>query len=173
MTSDTSSNPVSTRSSLLHLLAMAPSYLAAVTLFLLMAMTFFDVILRSVANNPIESATELTRLFMAIIVFSSLPMVTWKGKHIVVDLMDPMFSRALARYRDLLVDLVSGVVLLWPAWRVFELAERSRSYGDVTEYLGMPQFYIGWFIAIATFVTAIVLIVRAFLQIVAPKKVLT
>ena len=152
-------------------LAVMPSYLAATALFLLMAMTFFDVVLRSVANNPIESATELTRLLMAILVFSSLPMVTWKGAHIVVDLMDPLFSATLARIRDIVINLTSGIVLLWPALRVYQLAERSRSYGDVTEYLGLPQFYIGWFIAFATGVTAIVLIVRGVLLIFAPEKV--
>ena len=47
------------------------SILASLALFFLMAMTFADVVLRSVFNDPIESATELTRLLMAIIVFSS------------------------------------------------------------------------------------------------------
>ena len=61
----------------------APIWLAAFALFLLMVMTFADVILRSAANNPIESATELTRLLMAIIVFSALPLVSWKGDHII------------------------------------------------------------------------------------------
>ncbi len=157
--------------SILAKLADMPSYLAAIALFLLMAMTFFDVVLRSVANNPIESATELTRLLMAILVFSSLPMVTWKGAHIVVDLMDPLFSIALARIRDIVINLSSGIVLFWPALRVFQLAERSRSYGDITEYLGLPQFYIGWFIAFATAVTAIILVARGVLLIFAPQKV--
>ncbi|MBV1865649.1 MAG: TRAP transporter small permease [Rhodobacteraceae bacterium] len=160
-----------TQHSLLAKLVQLPSYLAAVTLFLLMAMTFFDVLLRSLANNPIESATELTRLFMAIIVFSSLPMVTWKGQHIVVDLMDPLFSATLGKLRNILINTICGVVLLWPAWRVYELAERSRSYGDITEYLHMPQFYIGWFIALATFVTALIMILRGLLLIIAPHKV--
>jgi len=167
MTSTTETSQQST----LNKLAKLPSYLAAVTLFLLMAMTFFDVLLRSLANNPIESATELTRLFMAIIVFSSLPMVTWKGKHIVVDLMDPLFSPTLAKIRDILINLACGIVLLWPALRVYQLAERSRSYGDITEYLHMPQFYIGWFIAFATLITALVMILRGVLLIVAPHKV--
>ena len=78
---------------------MLPIWLAASTLFLLMAMTFADVVLRSVAGDPIESATELTRLFMAIIVFSALPMISWNGQHIIVDLIDPLFSRRAARVR--------------------------------------------------------------------------
>lgn len=142
-----------------HLLSI-PTWLAAAMLFVLMAMTFTDVVLRSVVNNPIESATELTRLFMAIIVFSALPMVSWQGKHIVVDLLDPLFSRGLARARDIIIDVACGVILIFPAKRAWELAERSRSFGDVTEYLGFPQHLTGWFIAFFAFVTALVFIIR-------------
>lgn len=142
-------------------LAILPTWFGAGTLFLLMTMTFADVVLRSLLDNPIESATELTRLFMAIIVFSSLPLISWKDSHIVVDLMDPLFSRRLAQLRDIIIDLTSGVILLWPAKRVWELAQRAREYGDVTEYLNLPQHYIGWFIAVFTFATALTFIARA------------
>jgi TRAP-type transport system small permease protein len=148
-----------------------PNWLAALALFTLMTMTFMDVMLRSLANNPIEAATEMTRFLMAIVVFSSLPIVSWKGTHIVVDLLDPVFSRPKARIRDTLVDLISGTVLLWPALRVWQLAERSRGYGDVTEYLEFPQFYIGWFIAFFTFLTALVLIARGLTRIFAPSRI--
>ncbi|MEM1048217.1 MAG: TRAP transporter small permease [Pseudomonadota bacterium] len=153
------------------LLVQGPSWLAGTVLFALMAMTFADVVLRSAFNAPIEAATELTRLFMAIIVFASLPVVTWRGTHIAVDLLDPFFPRMLARLRDIAVDLICGAVLFWPAMRVWTLAERARSYGDVTEYLNMPQFYIAYFIAVSTFVTAIVLVLRGVLRIFAPARV--
>lgn len=151
--------------------AVVPTWAAAAALFVMMGMTFADVILRSALDNPIEYASELTRIFMAIIVFAALPMVSWKGRHIVVDLMDPLFSRAAARLRDILIDLVCGAALLWPAMRVFDLAERSRSFGDVTEYMGFPQHYVGWFIALFTAIAAVTLLARGVLRIVAPGKV--
>lgn len=152
-------------------LALLPSLLAAAVLFALMVMTFFDVILRSVANDPIESATELTRLFMAIMVFSALPVISWRGEHIVVDLLDPLFTGTMARIRDAIINLASGALLLWPAWRVWALAERARSYGDVTEYLNIPQFYIAYFIALMTFITALALLARGLAFLFAPHLV--
>ncbi|MGI9464170.1 MAG: TRAP transporter small permease [Aestuariivirgaceae bacterium] len=152
-------------------LAFLPSVVAATALFALMVMTFFDVILRSVFNDPVESATEMTRLFMAIVVFSALPVISWRGEHIVVDLLDPLFGARLARVRDAVINLVSGIVLFWPAVRVWQLAGRARAYGDVTEYLNIPQFYIAYFIAIATFLTAAVLVVRGLFFAVAPDLV--
>ena len=157
--------------SLFHYIAILPTWVAAATLFVLMTMTFLDVILRSVANNPIESATELTRLFMAIIVFSSLPAVSWKGTHIIVDLMDPLFSRRIARLRDIAIDLVCGIILFWPAIRAWELAERAQKRGVVTEYLEFPQYIPAQFISVFTFVTATVFIVRSLTRIFFPSKV--
>ncbi len=151
-----------------HALAHAPSYLAATALFALMTMTFADVVLRSVLNSPISAATELTRLFMAITVFSSLPVISWRGEHIVVDLLDPFFRGRAAQIRDVLVDALAGIVIFWPAIRVYELAERAKQYGDTTEYLQIPQFYIAYFIAFSTFVTALILLLRAVIRAVAP-----
>lgn len=154
-----------------HYVAVLPTWLAAVTLFALMTMTFADVMMRSLLNNPIEVASEFTRFFMAIIVFASLPLVSWKSQHIVVDLLDPLFSRGLARVRDILLDLVCGAMLLWPAKRVYELAERSAMFGDRTEYLEFPVHYIEYFIAAFTGLTALTFLARGILRVVAPSRI--
>ena len=154
-----------------YLLAHGPSLFASVALFFLMAMTFADVILRSIFNDPIESATELTRLLMALIVFSSMPIVSWRGKHIIIDLLDSYFNKSLARIRNFLIDGISGTVLIWPAYRVWELAERAKLYGDTTEYLEIPQFYVAYFIAISTMITALTMVLRSFMWIAIPAKI--
>ncbi len=139
--------------------SVAPVLLASAALFILMLMTFSDVVLRSVFNAPIEAATELTRILMAVMVFAVMPVISARREHITVDLTDGFFKRyRLSNLRDGLVTLASGVMLVWPAMRVRVLAERARDYGDVTEYLSIPQFYIGWFIAVFTALTALILI---------------
>ena len=148
--------------------SMAPLMLAITALFLMMAMTFADVLMRSALNTPIEAATELTRIMMAIVVFSALPMVSGRAEHITVDLLDPIFPAWMARWRDAFIALACGAILWWPAERVVVLAERARDYGDLTEYLGIPQFYIAWFVAIFTYLTAATLIGRGLVLIFAP-----
>ncbi|MGI9331660.1 MAG: TRAP transporter small permease [Gammaproteobacteria bacterium] len=151
-----------------HHAAKLPSALAAASLFLLMVMTFCDVMLRSVLNDPIEAATELTRILMAIIVFAALPIVSARGEHIVVDLTDGMFKGLARRLRNAMVDLACGALLIWPARRCFVLAARAREYGDLTEYLAIPQFYIAYFVAFATATTAGVLLARGAIAMIAP-----
>lgn len=156
---------------ILRLSAALPLLLASLAMFALMVLTFSDVVLRSTFNAPIEAATELTRLAMAVVVFAALPILSARGGHISVDLLDGLFDRwRLARWRDGIVTLACGVILWFPAGRVVDLAERARSYGDRTEYLGIPDFYMAWFIAAMTFVTAALMILRGLLILIAPRQ---
>lgn len=153
----------------LRQLVLLPALVASAALFLLMVMTFTDVMLRSVFNAPLQWGADMTRLLMAIIVFSVMPTLSGQGGQIAVDLADPLFTRyRLERWRDVAVNLFCGAILTWPALRVWDLAERARSYGDVMEYLGLPLHYIGWFIAVMTGLTALVLILRGLIGAFAP-----
>lgn len=154
---------------LFRLASDLPILLASAILFALMVLTFTDVVMRSAFNAPIEAATELIRLSMAVIVFAALPKLSAQGQHIAVDLLDPMFDgMRLTRLRDGVIAIACGAMLWLPAERVIDLAERARSYGDQTEYLHIPDFYLGWFIGLMTFATAIALIVRGALILFAP-----
>lgn len=158
--------------SFIHLIRQSsrlPVVVACIALFILMVMTFCDVILRSVFNSPIEAATELTRILMAILVFSVLPIISVTNGQIAVDLTDGIFHRLrLDRIRDGLIYLVSGVMLYWPVQRVWVLAERARDYGDVTEYLSIPTYIVGWFITISVAITAVSMVVTGLLHLFAP-----
>lgn len=146
-----------------------PVLTACAALFFLMVMTFADVILRSTINAPIEAAPELTRMSIAVVVFAAMPVLSARGNHISVDLLDGIFARfRLIRIRDAAMAFVCGAILWLPARRVIDLAERSRSYGDTTEFLNWPVFYMSWFIAIMTFATVAALILRGVLLLFAP-----
>jgi len=134
--------------------------IASAALLMLMIMTFTDVLLRSTINAPIEAATELTRILVAITVFAALPVVSGRGEHIAVDLLDPLFKRWASRLRDGLLSILCGVLLYWPCQRVIALSERARDYGDVTEYLHIPQYLVAYGIALSVGATSLVLICR-------------
>lgn len=142
---------------------------ASIALFALMVLTFADVLLRSMFNAPIEAATELIRIGIALIVFAALPVLSARNGHIAVDLLDGPFKRfGLSRLRDGLIALACGVMLWWPAGRIVDLAERAQNYGDVTEYLEIPVYIVTYFIAVMTYITAAALAGRGVVQIVAP-----
>lgn len=155
---------------LYRLAVRIPVWLACAALFILMAMTFSDVILRSSFDAPIEAATELTRILVAVMVFAVLPHISVTGGHIAVDLTDGIFNRLrLSRLRDGLILLFSGLMLFWPVSQVWTLAERTRGYGDVTQYLGIPQYLTMWFIASGLTIAAVAMVIAGGLTLVAPR----
>jgi TRAP-type C4-dicarboxylate transport system permease small subunit len=159
---------------LLKRLEALPLAVASAALFALMVLTFADVMMRSVFNAPIEAATELIRIGIALVVFAALPVLSAHNAHIAVDLLDGPFQRwGLANLRDAVIAFACGAMLWWPAGRIVDLAERARSYGDVTEYLLIPVYIVTYFIAVMTYITAAALIGRGLLQLFAPKMLVT
>ncbi|WP_027848767.1 TRAP transporter small permease [Marinospirillum minutulum] len=138
--------------------------LASIALFSMMLMTFSDVMMRSLFNAPIQVSTELTRVFMAIMVFSSLPVMMVRQGAISVDLLDTLFrSWGVERVQLGLIDIFIGIVLYWPVQRLWVLVERTHSYGEVTEFLRLPQYWVLGFITFAVAITAIATLVKGLL----------
>ncbi len=115
---------------------------ASVTLFSLMAITCVDVIGRYFFNSPLTGSTELTEFFMAILIFSTLPVVTWREEHVVVDLFDSFFTTHMAKVRSTGIHIVSAIALGYLGQRINVLGHRSLGYGEISEYLGFPPGYI-------------------------------
>lgn len=121
---------------------------SALALFALMALTFFDVLGRNLLDRPIDGATELTRLLMAILIFGVMPVVFGREENVTVDLLDGFFSPSMAALRQAVVNLISAVAMGAIAWKAWGLGERALDYGDVTEYLYIPVYPFVMYIAV-------------------------
>lgn len=139
-------------------LALVLESIAALTLFGLMALTCVDVFGRYLFNNSLNGATELTEVGLAIMVFAEMPVVTWRGGHVVVDILDNVLSHVAIKVLGLFSALLISTALYFLGVRIFELAERSLRRGVVTEYLGMPTGYIVQYIALMSWATAALMI---------------
>ena len=123
-------------------------------LFAMMVMTCVDVVGRYFFNSPLDGATELTQLFMGVLVFAVLPTVSFREEHVSVDLMDLWFPLRLINPRQLIMNAVTAVMMAIVSWRVWYVADRAAEYGDATEYLAFEYAYIYYFIAIMCGATA-------------------
>ena len=128
--------------------------IAAATLFSLMLFTCFDVVGRYVFNSPLTGATELTEIAIAIIVFSSLPVISWRNEHIAVDMLDRFVKGRWHIAQLFLVNNICAIALLFLGQRIYVLADRSLGYGELSEYLEIPTGYVSGFIAIMCWITA-------------------
>ncbi|GGK68708.1 TRAP transporter small permease [Amphritea balenae] len=139
-------------------LAFFLELIAAITLFFLMLLTCADVFGRYFLDNAVDGTTELTEMGIAILVFAEMPVITWRGGHVVVDILDKMLGNTLIKALGLFSALLMSTSLYFLAVRIFELATRSLKRGEVTEYLQMPVGYIVEYIAIMSWATAALMI---------------
>lgn len=135
-------------------LAFFLELIAAITLFFLMVLTCADVFGRYFLDNSIDGTTELTEMGIAILVFAEMPIVTWRGGHVVVDILDKMMGSRLIKVLGMVSAFLMSTALYFLAVRIYELAARSHRRGEVTEYLQMPAGYIVEYIAFMSWATA-------------------
>lgn len=134
---------------------------AGATLFAMMLLTTADVTGRYFFNSPILGTVELTQLMLAALVFLSLPVVCWREEHVSVDLLDSVFPASLIWIRQVLVNLIVTGALWIMARRVWALGNRAMEWGDVTEFLRIPNGYLIYLISIMLAVSAALTLLRA------------
>ena len=134
---------------------------AAVILFFLMLVTFVDVVGREALAAPLPGGFEITEIMMGALIFTALPVVSRREEHVVIDLLDGIMPRGVARPRGVVVNLTSALVLGVVAWQTWTLAAQLGAYRDVTEVLELPVAPIVYLISVMSGLTTLTLIANA------------
>ena len=143
---------------------------AAVVLFALMVLTCIDVVGRYFFSRPLVGATELTEIGLAVVIFAAMPVITWRGGQIVVDLVDMFVSPKVLQVLALISTLLMTASLYFVAWRIYDLGARNLKRGIVTDFLFIPTGLVIQYIAILSWITAAGLILQLFIQVIHNKK---
>ncbi|MDI1238548.1 MAG: TRAP transporter small permease [Polaromonas sp.] len=109
--------------------------LAAIALFAIMALTFFDVGGRKLLSNSITGSLELTELLMVVVIFAALPLVSLRGEHVVFDSLDHYLPEAVRKVQRALMQLICGVVLLALGWLMWQTGGQYLETGETTAQL--------------------------------------
>jgi TRAP-type C4-dicarboxylate transport system permease small subunit len=128
--------------------------IAVTGLFALMVLTCVDVGGRYLFSNAVDGAVEITQFILAIVVFTEMPVVTWRGGHVLVDLLDGFVSQTVIKVLALVSALIVSTSFYVVAVRIWQLGERQLRRGVVSEFLELPVGYLGEFIAIMSWFTA-------------------
>jgi TRAP-type C4-dicarboxylate transport system permease small subunit len=104
-------------------------------LFAMMALTFVDVVCRYLFNRSVPGSFEIIEIMMALLIFSGLPLVSRRGEHVSVDLIDHFLPVRVRRIQSLVLELLSGVLLLGLAVLLWHKAGQVAEYGDTTTVL--------------------------------------
>ncbi len=133
---------------------------AALMMFCMMLVTFFDVIGRYIFNSPIPGGFEITELLLASIIFLGLPMVTADNGHVNVDLLDSVIPKWLKSIQNKLINVLSVFAFGVMAWMLWQFAMRTYQYQDTTSVLEIPYAGLVFLMAISTSFTTLILVVK-------------
>jgi TRAP-type C4-dicarboxylate transport system permease small subunit len=130
----------------------------------MMMVTVVDVTGRYVFNAPLRAGFELTEYLMGVLVFLALPLVSARGEHVRISLLDSRFGEKARALRDRLVGLCTGLVCLLIAWPLAMLALRMASYGDGTQTLGIALAPLAFFMVASLVLSGVVMAIAPFMK---------
>jgi len=137
-------------------------WVAAATLFALMAVVTVDVTGRYLFNRPLPAGYEMVQALMGFLVFTTLPLLSRTNDQISLGLIEHRFSGAVDRWRRGVVQLLSAAVLAFLAWRLGVHAHKLALAQDVTPVLQLPLAPMAWFMTAAAAVSTVLVLLHAF-----------
>lgn len=135
-------------------------FTVSLALFVVMVLTTADVVSRYFLSRPIAAALELTEALMAVIIFAALPLVSARGTHITVDLLEMAMGERVSLYLDAVVQFVCALAIGVVAWRVFVRAAQLHGYGETSAVLMYPVWPTAAIVALGSMVSVLVFIGR-------------
>jgi TRAP-type C4-dicarboxylate transport system permease small subunit len=135
---------------------------ASVILFLMMLLTFVDVVARYLFNFPLRGGFEITELMLLVLIFAGLPLVSHADEHVTMDFIDRMLPDAGRRFVVRLVHFVCAAVMFFLAWQVWIKAGKIAGYGDTTDVLKITVGPFVYFMAAMILLTGLVHVYKIF-----------
>jgi len=135
---------------------------ACLILFCMMALTFVDVVARYLVNRSVPGSFEITEIMMAVLIFAGLPLVSRRGEHVTVDLIDHFVGARLQRVHRAVVEFVSGALLLGLGILLWDKARQAAGYGDTTTVLEIKLAPFVYAMMAFLLLAGVVHVIRAF-----------
>jgi len=131
-------------------------------LFLMMLLTFADVVARYLVNIPIRGGFEITELTLLVLIFAGLPLVSHADEHVTMDFIDRILP---VRWRVAWIRVMHAIcaaIMFFLAWQVWIKATRIASYSDTTDVLHIPVGPFVYFMAAMIALTGVVHVFKVF-----------
>ena len=138
------------------LLETLSGLLSGSALFAIMALTFFDVIGRKLADNSIPGSLELTELLMVCVIFGALPLVSERGEHVEFDSLDPYLPLWLRKVQNVVVHLLCAVLLIGLGWLMWRTGGQFWETGETTAQLKILKAPFIYGMAVLCAVTGVI-----------------
>ncbi|MEX2126723.1 MAG: TRAP transporter small permease [Xanthobacteraceae bacterium] len=130
--------------------------LVALVMFAMMMLTTVDVAGRAL-GRPIRGSFEIVTFMLAILIFCSIPLITWDEKHIKVNLFDRWIPASILRALNVLWVMIMTVVMAGITYRMWIQAKLMAEGQHITGALEWPIAPVVYFMTLMCGLTTIIL----------------
>ena len=114
------------------------NFVSCFFLFLLLFLTFANVILRYLFNKPIAGTYELTEFIMAMICISSFAYATETKSHVIVTVLTSRLSESAQAILETIQFFIVLLLSLVLTWKTFDYAYGMQNAGQYSGALQIP-----------------------------------
>jgi len=139
-----------------HWVRGALTGLVALVMFAMMMLTTVDVVGRAF-SKPIKGGFEIVTFMLAILVFCSLPLITWDEKHIRVNLFDQWIPAPILRGLNVFWVMLMTIMMAIIAYRMWIQANLMAAGQHITGALEWPIAPTVYFLSVMCCLTTIIL----------------
>lgn len=143
-----------------HWIIGAFRLLIALELFALMLLTCADVTGRYFFNRPVYGGLEVTEIILAAVIFTSLPLVTWHGEQVIIDMVT-LPGRMVRLVQHVAGHLIGAVALAVLSRQLWLRGDRLDRAGETTMQVQIPMSLVAYAISVLLAVTALAFLIRA------------
>lgn len=123
----------------MHAVDEALGWITAAALFVMMTLTFVDVLTRA-AGLPVKGAFEIVELLLLVLVFTSIPLASRWGQHIIMDLLPSNGKHLWQKAMRVAAELLISASLFGIAYLMYFRAARVKSEGTFSAVLHIPYW---------------------------------
>ena len=145
--------------------------LVSVVMFTMMMLTTADVAGRYFLNTPIKGSFEIVTFLLAILIFSSFPLISWDEKHITVNLFDHLIPGGIKRWLDMALSLVSTVVVAGITERMWVQGNLMAEGQHITGFLEWPIAPIAYYASALSALTTVIMAVLTWQKIIGTARI--
>lgn len=137
-------------------------WIMAALLFVMMSITFFDVIGRFILKMPIPGGFEIVQYMMALVIMAGLAQTTMEESHLSVSLFTSNLGRRGFLIHRAIILCITAIGIGVVAWRVVAQAIILQESKQVSGFLNFPLQYVGYGMALLAVLTFAIILAKLF-----------
>ncbi len=138
--------------------------LGALALLTIVSIVVIDVVGRYF-GAPLYGAQDLQTMAAVFVVFGGMAYCDRQGRHVAVDLVEPLFSRRFNRLLTILGTATGAVIFALIAWYIFEASKLSLMLNLATNILTLPRAPFQYAIVAFSALTSAAMVLRLLAQV--------